>query len=186
MVQLSHSGPGYLKHNLALNQSQSMDEIIDVSFVCLGNICRSPLAQGVFQDLVNHEKLDQRILVSSAGTSGWHVGDLPDQRMCQTAQSKGIQLKSRAHQFQRKDFDHFNLILAMDQSNLGKLEEIAPKTLPKDKLMLFRSFDPENKNGLDVPDPYYGGTKGFDDVYRMVERTCPPILAYIKSRFLNL
>ena len=186
MGQLSHSESGYLKHNLPLNQSQSMDEIVGVSFVCLGNICRSPLAQGVFQDLVNREKLDQKILVSSAGTSGWHIGDLPDQRMRQTAQSKGIQLKSRAQQFQRKDFDHLNLILAMDQSNLGKLEEISPNALPKDKLMLFRSFDPENKDGLDVPDPYYGGTKGFDDVYRMVERTCPPILAYIKSRFLNL
>ena len=117
-----------------------MNEIVEVSFVCLGNICRSPLAQGVFQDLVNHEKLDQRILVSSAGTSGWHVGDLPDQRMCQTAQSKGIQLRSRARQFQRKDFDRFHLVLAMDQSNFIKLEELASNKLPKDQLMLLLNY----------------------------------------------
>ena len=162
-----------------------MSEVVEVSFVCLGNICRSPLAQGVFQDLVNREKLEHKITISSAGTSSWHIGDPPDQRMCQTAQSKGIQLKSRAQQFQRKDFDRFNLVLAMDQSNLAKLKEMAQSKLPEDKLMLFRSFDPESNGNLDVPDPYYGGSKGFETVYQMVERTCPPLLNYIKSRFLN-
>ena len=162
-----------------------MNEAVEVSFVCLGNICRSPLAQGVFQDLVNRENLDHAIIISSAGTSSWHIGDLPDQRMYQTARSKGIQLKSRAQQFQRKDFDRFNLVLAMDQSNLAKLKEMAPETLPEGKLMLFRSFDPESNGDLDVPDPYYGGSQGFETVYQMVERTCPPLLDYIKSRFLN-
>ncbi len=162
-----------------------MDEIVGVSFVCLGNICRSPLAQGVFQDLVNREKLDHKIIISSAGTSSWHIGDPPDQRMFQTAQSKGVQLKSRAQQFQRKDFDQFNLVLAMDQSNLAKLKEIASDALPEGKLLLFRSFDPESDVDLDVPDPYYGGSQGFETVYQMVERTCPPLLDYIKSRFLN-
>ena len=163
-----------------------MNEVVEVSFVCLGNICRSPLAQGVFQDLVNREKLDQKIIVTSAGTSSWHIGDLPDERVRQIAQSKGIQLESRARQFQSKDFDRFNLVLAMDHSNLAKLEEIAPSTLSSDKLMLFRSFDPESNGDLDVPDPYYGGAKGFEEVYQMVARTCPPLLDYIKSRFLNL
>jgi len=163
-----------------------MSKVVEISFVCLGNICRSPLAQGVFQDLVNRKKLDQNILVSSAGIGNWHIGNLPDERMCQTARSKGIQLQSRAQQFQSKDFDRFNLVLAMDHSNLLNLEKIAPSTLPPDKLMLFRSFDPESNGDQDVPDPYYGGAKGFEEVYRMVERTCPPILAYIKSRFLNL
>ena len=162
-----------------------MNEVVEVSFVCLGNICRSPLAQGVFQDLVNREKLDQKIIVTSAGTSSWHIGDLPDERMRQKAQSKGIQLESRARQFQRIDFNRFNLVLAMDHSNLARLEEIAPSNLSPEKLMLFRSFDPENKDGLDVPDPYYGGSKGFEEVYQMVERTCPPLLDYIKYRFLN-
>ena len=74
----------------------------------------------------------------------------------------------------------------MDHSNLVRLSEIAPSTLQKNKLMLFRSFDPESNEDQDVPDPYYGGTKGFEEVYSMVKRTCPPLLDYIKSRFLNL
>ena len=163
-----------------------MSKVVKISFVCLGNICRSPLAQGVFQDLVNREKLNQKIFVSSAGTGSWHIGNLPDERMRQTAQSKGIQLESRAQQFQSKDFNRFNLVLAMDHSNLANLEAIAPSTLPEDKLMLFRSFDPESQGNQDVPDPYYGGTKGFEEVFLMVERTCPPLLNYIKSRFLSL
>jgi len=163
-----------------------MSKIAEISFVCLGNICRSPLAQGVFQDLVNREKLDQKIFISSAGTGNWHIGNLPDERMRQTAQSKGIKLESRAQQFQSKDFNRFNLILAMDHSNLIRLSEIAPSTLPPDKLMLFRYFDPESNEDQDVPDPYYGGAKGFEEVYSMVKRTCPPLLDYIKSRFLNL
>ena len=163
-----------------------MSKITEISFVCLGNICRSPLAQGVFQDLVNREKINQKIFVSSAGTGNWHIGNLPDERMRQTAQSKGIKLESRAQQFQSKDFNRFNLVLAMDHSNLVRLSEIAPSTLQKNKLMLFRSFDPESNEDQDVPDPYYGGTKGFEEVYSMVKRTCPPLLDYIKSRFLNL
>jgi protein-tyrosine phosphatase len=163
-----------------------MSKITEISFVCLGNICRSPLAQGVFQDLVNREKLDQKIFISSAGTGNWHIGNLPDERMRQTAQSKGIKLESRAQQFQSKDFNRFNLVLAMDHSNLVRLSEIAPSTLQKNKLMLFRSFDPESTKDQDVPDPYYGGAKGFEEVYSMVKRTCPPLLDYIKSRFLNL
>ena len=163
-----------------------MSKVVKISFVCLGNICRSPLAQGVFQDLVNREKINQKIFVSSAGTGNWHIGNLPDERMRQTAQSKGIQLVSRAQQFQSKDFNRFNLVLAMDHSNLVRLSEIAPSTLPSDKLMLFRSFDPESNEDQDVPDPYYGGAKGFEEVYSMIKRTCPPLLDYIKSRFLNL
>ena len=163
-----------------------MSKIAEISFVCLGNICRSPLAQGIFQDLVNREKLDQKIFISSAGTGNWHIGNLPDERMRQTAQSKGIKLESRAQQFQSKDFNRFNLVLAMDHSNLARLSEIAPSPLPPNKLMLFRSFDPESNDDQNVPDPYYGGAKGFEEVYSMVKRTCPPLLDYIKSRFLNL
>lgn len=163
-----------------------MSKFFEISFVCLGNICRSPLAQGIFQDLVNREKLDQKIFVSSSGTGGWHIGNLPDERMRQTAKSKGIILESRAQQFQSNDFNRFNLILAMDHSNLARLSEIAPGNLLPGQLMLFRSFDPKDSGDKDVPDPYYGGSKGFEEVYSMVERTCPQILVYIKSHFLNL
>ncbi|HJO00711.1 MAG TPA: low molecular weight phosphotyrosine protein phosphatase, partial [Nitrospinaceae bacterium] len=93
--------------------------------------------------------------------------------------------RSRARQFQRKDFSRFDLVLAMDESNLSNLEEIAPRNLPEGKLMLFRSFDPESNDDLNVPDPYYGGAKGFEAVYQMVERTCPPLLDYIKANLLD-
>ena len=162
-----------------------MSKVVEISFVCLGNICRSPLAQGVFQNLVNQKQLEQKIIVTSAGTGGWHIGDLPDERMCRTAQSKGIQLESRARQFQSADFNRFNLVLAMDHSNLARLEEIAPSNLSPEKLMLFRFFDPECNGDQDVPDPYYGEANGFEEVYSMVKRTCPPLLDYIKSRFLS-
>ena len=122
-----------------------MSKIAEISFVCLGNICRSPLAQGVFQDLVNREKLDQKIFISSAGTGNWHIGNLPDERMRQTAQSNGIKLESRAQQFQSKDFNRFNLVLAMDHSNLVRLSEIAPNP----KLKLSDNFFPIR----DLPDP---------------------------------
>ena len=158
-----------------------MSKIAEISFVCLGNICRSPLAQGVFQDLVNREKLDQKIFISSAGTGNWHIGNLPDERMRQTAQSKGIKLTSQAQQFQSEDFNRFNLILAMDHSNLARLTEIAPSNLPPDKLMLFRSFDPECNGDEDVPDPYYGGTQGFEKVYMMLEEACSIIAEKLQN-----
>ncbi len=162
-----------------------MKEIVEVNFVCLGNICRSPLAHGVFQNLITRAGLDDKILVSSTGTSSWHTGDPPDNRMRLTAQNKGIQLKNRARQFQSKDFDRFDLVLAMDRSNLSELRELAPKSISEDQLMLFRTFDPKSNGDLDVPDPYYGGERGFETVFQIVERTCPPLLKYIKSRFLN-
>ena len=159
--------------------------MIEVCFVCLGNICRSPLAQGVFATLVAREGLDHKIQTSSAGVGDWHVGSLPDPRMTATARKRGIEIKSRARQFQASDFQRYDLVLAMDSSNLAALEQICPPALAKDRLMMFRSFDPEGGNSLDVPDPYYGGDKGFDTVFAMVDRTCPKVLQHIRSHFLK-
>jgi low molecular weight protein-tyrosine phosphatase len=156
--------------------------MIEVRFVCLGNICRSPLAQGVFEKLIAQEGLQREILVSSAGTGGWHIGKPPDERMQQTANKYGIQLNSRGQQFQGSDFQDVDLILAMDHSNLMALEQISPDPKQTEKLRLFRSFDPEADGDLDVPDPYYGGGKGFEIVYQIVERTCPRILNYLKNQ----
>jgi protein-tyrosine phosphatase len=156
--------------------------MIKVCFVCLGNICRSPLAQGVFEKLVSDEGLEDRILIASAGTGHWHVGSPPDERMQETANKYGIQLNSRGRQFQPVDFFDFDLILAMDDSNLSLLEQICPDPEKADNLKLFRSFDPQNNGDLNVPDPYYGGGKGFEIVYAIVKRTCPPILESLKAR----
>lgn len=156
--------------------------MIEVCFVCLGNICRSPLAQGVFEKCVRDEGLEDQIRVASAGTGNWHIGSPPDGRMQETANKHGLQLNSRGRQFQSADFDNFDLILAMDDSNLILLEQLCPDPKKAENLKLFRSFDPEGHGDLNVPDPYYGGGKGFETVYDIVNRTCPKILEFLKAR----
>ena len=153
----------------------------EICFVCLGNICRSPLAEGVFQTLVKEEGLENQIIVHSAGTGHWHVGSPPDARMQATARSKGIHLTSRAQQIQSGDIRRFDLILAMDRSNLEAMEYMCNPESARKKIRLFRSFDPEVDGDLDVPDPYYGRDDGFEHVYQIVQRTCPPILEHVKS-----
>ena len=159
-----------------------MNSTVEVCFVCLGNICRSPLAQGVFEALVKQEGLQDRIIIGSAGTSHWHVGVPPDPRMQQTARQHGIHLNSRARQFQAAYFKRMDLVLAMDQSNLSVLQHMRPEAELHDKLFLFRSFDPENNGDLEVPDPYYGGDKGFETVFQMIERTCPKVLQHLQTK----
>ena len=162
-----------------------MNSMVEVCFVCLGNICRSPLAQGIFEALVEKENLQDQIMVSSAGTSHWHVGSPPDDRMQQTARSHGIRLTSRGRQFQASDFKQMDLVLAMDHSNFNILQQMRPEAELQNKLFLFRSFDPENNGDLEVPDPYYGGDQGFENVYQMVERTCPKVLDHLKTKLVN-
>ena len=170
----------YLKRNCPVNQY--MNSTVEVCFVCLGNICRSPLAQGIFEALVKNEDLQDRIIISSAGVGNWHVGNPPDSRMQQTALKHGINLNSSARQFQADDFKRMDLVLAMDHSNLNALQQMRPAPELSNKLFLFRSFDKENNGALEVPDPYYGGDQGFETVYQMVERTCPKVLEYLKTQ----
>ena len=159
-----------------------MNKTLSVCFVCHGNICRSPLAQGVMESLVNQEKLEKTILISSAGVSAWHVGEPPDDRMQDTAQKHGVLLDSRARHFQATDYQKLDLVLAMDHSNLSTLKALKPTSENQGKLFLFRSFDPKNNGNLEVPDPYYGGDQGFELVYEMVARTCPKILEHLKTK----
>ena len=159
-----------------------MNSTVEVCFVCLGNICRSPLAQGIFEALVKEEGLQDRIIISSAGVSAWHVGNPPDGRMQQTARDHGILLNSQARQFQSSDFEQMDLVLAMDHSNLSALKQMSTEPELQDKLFLFRSFDPQHNNDLEVPDPYYGGGKGFETVYQIVHRTCPNVLDHLKAQ----
>ncbi len=156
--------------------------MIVVCFVCLGNICRSPLAQGVFEKCVAEQGLENHIQVASAGTGSWHIGSPPDERMQQTANKYGVQLNSRGQQFQSSDYNDFDLILAMDHSNFSILEQLCPRPEKAQNLRMFRSFDPEANGDLNVPDPYYGGGKGFEIVYEIVNRTCPNILEFLKDR----
>ena len=162
-----------------------MNKTISVCFVCHGNICRSPLAQGVMESIVNQEGLGKSILISSAGVSSWHVGEPPDSRMQDTARKYGIALNSLGRHFQGHNFHQNDLVLAMDRSNLDTLKALGSEDETRDKLFLFRSFDPDNKGDLEVPDPYYGGGKGFELVYQMVERTCPKILEHLKTKLTS-
>ena len=160
---------------------------IKICFVCLGNICRSPLAQGVFKTLTEKENCQDLVQIESAGTGNWHIGKPPDKRMQATALKNGVVLNSLARQFQSEDFDRFDLIIAMDKTNLTDLSILCPPSIVKTKLKLFRSFDPKNfaTKPLDVPDPYYGGEEGFDHVFEIVHRTSPNILKFIRTYYLN-
>jgi low molecular weight protein-tyrosine phosphatase len=149
-----------------------------VLFVCLGNICRSPLAHGIFQHLVNQNNLANKFHIDSCGTGTWHVGNPPDPRSIQTASLYGIDITNqRARQFDPKtDIERFTHIIPMDQSNYRDLLDLGT---PKSQLALMRSFDLSLHKPQDVPDPYYGGDDGFDKVYHMLTRACQGLLDHI-------
>ncbi|MEZ6186611.1 MAG: low molecular weight protein-tyrosine-phosphatase [Planctomycetota bacterium] len=143
-----------------------------ILFVCLGNICRSPLGEGVCRHLA--EELGVEVEVDSAGTAAYHAGEAPDPRSHSVAAKHGVSLAGqKARQVAAQDFERFDLILAMDAANLRDLRDRCPKGA-KATLKLMRDYDPEGTG--DVPDPYYGGPGGFDTVYGMVERSCRALL----------
>lgn len=152
-----------------------------VLFVCLGNICRSPTADGIFRELVKREKLDQKIIVDSAGTGDWHIGKAPDSRTVAAAKKRGYDLSVlRARQVSAADFDEFDYVLAMDNSNLRDLQRLKP-THFTGHLGLFLEFG-SDKSHREVPDPYYGGNDGFELVLDLVEEAAEGLLAHIRQR----
>ena len=155
--------------------------MIKVLFVCLGNICRSPLAEGVLKHQISQAGLEGKIKVASAGTSGWHIGESPDPRSIDIARKNGIALDSFGRKAVGEDFQEFDYIIAMDKSNLANLKALNGSTEPQAaKLFLMRDFDDVGK-GQDVPDPYYGGDDGFSKVFEMLDRSCRNLLLTIKS-----
>ncbi len=141
---------------------------IKVLFVCMGNICRSPTAEGVFNRFIQDMGAANRFLVDSAGTHAYHVGEPSDHRSQQTARSRGVDLsKIRARKVALLDFEHFDHILAMDSQNYQNLLNICP-TEHQHKVELFLDYAPEHSE-RDVPDPYYGGKNGFEHVFDLVE-----------------
>ncbi len=159
--------------------------MIRVLFVCLGNICRSPASEGVFRNMVSNAGLDDFISVDSAGMGGWHVGESPDPRGQAAAIKRGYNLSDqRARQVTICDFVEFDYIIGMDRSNCAQLVAMAPKKT-RDKIKLFLDFAP--KFGLqDVPDPYYGGPKGFETVLDLVEEASKGLLDNIKKQHDSL
>ena len=153
--------------------------VIFVCFVCLGNICRSPTAEGIFRHLVEHAGLEDKIAVSSAATAGYHVGDPADVRSRRTARTQGIELRGRARRFEATDFERFDYVVAMDRNNLADLERLARTHPHRSKLSLLRSHEP-GATELDVPDPYYGGSDAFERVFAICEWGCRGLLATIR------
>lgn len=153
--------------------SQDLDHRPSVLFVCLGNICRSPAAEGVLRTLLAAEGLDREVEVDSAGTLGEHVGEPADARMRAAAAARGYELTSRARRVEPADLDRFDLVVAMDRDNLDELRRLADS--PRARLALFSDFLPGGEP-RDVPDPYYGGPRGFEKVLDLLEHGCPALL----------
>ena len=147
--------------------------------VCLGNICRSPLAEGILKHKVNEQGLDW--IVDSAGTGSWHVGELPDSRSIATAQAHHIDINDqRARQFSRQDLEDFDLILAMDSSNYQNIVRHANEG-QKSKVHMILNFLHPGMN-QSVPDPYYGGDDGFEKVYQMLDQACDKVIETMKEK----
>jgi protein-tyrosine phosphatase len=160
---------------------------VRVLFVCLGNICRSPTAEGVMRALVSAEGLERRIVVDSAGTGAWHVGSPPDARAAGAARARGVALGGTARQVRAQDFEDFDYLVAMDSENLRTLRSLAHGEAQRAKVRLLREFDPASAGGaegagdLDVPDPYYGGEYGFARVFELVRAACAGLLEQLRD-----
>jgi len=150
-----------------------------ILMVCLGNICRSPLAEGILKSKVNPDN----VYVDSAGTGAWHSGELPDKRSIAVAKKYGINLTDqRARIFLPEDFERFDYIYVMDQSNYKNVCRLAPDEKALEKVQLILNEIHPDKN-LEVPDPYYGGDHGFDDVFKMLDEACEKIKEKIENAY---
>ena len=147
-----------------------------ILFVCLGNICRSPAAEGVMHSLVLQSGDD--IFVDSAGTSSFHIGEPADKRMRAAASERGLELTSRSRMVSRRDFSEFDLVIAMDRNNYRELASLTEGVSPKLRLL---SDYLDDSWPVDVPDPYYGGDEGFEKVLNMLEAACPKILCELQT-----
>lgn len=155
--------------------------MIRVLFVCLGNICRSPLAEAIFIKKVKEAGMETQFKSDSAGTSDFHIGELPDERTIKCAAKYNLPLNHRGRQVNRTDFRDFEYILAMDDHNLRNLNNLKVRYGFADKqIHLMRDFISETK-GMPVPDPYYGGQEGFEEIYRILDQALDSFLAQVKA-----
>lgn len=153
---------------------------LKVLFVCMGNICRSPTAEGVFREVVRHAGVADRFFIDSAGTHAYHVGNPPDQRAQQAALARGIDIGAlRARQVDIADFAEFDHILVMDHDNHHALSAVCPESHCH-KLRYFLDFAPQLKT-REVPDPYYGGAQGFERVLDMIEQASRGFLEHVQD-----
>ncbi len=166
--------------------------MINVLFVCLGNICRSPVAEGVFRQLVAEQGLAGEIQCDSAGTAAYHVGELPDRRTRENALGHGLKLTHRARRMIGEDLANFQYVVAMDEANFDAILKLSHRSvglISEDNIFLLREFDPVVSDEASVPDPYYEGPEVFEQVYQIVLRCCRQLLIYLahhhKLKLLN-
>ncbi|MEQ8353054.1 MAG: low molecular weight protein-tyrosine-phosphatase [Leptospiraceae bacterium] len=156
---------------------------LSILFVCHGNICRSPAAEGALRHLIKSLGFENRVRVDSAGTSAYHIGEIPHPDTRKAAAEAGIKLEHRARQFTAFDLERFDYILAMDRHNYEDVLAAASSKEEQDRIYMYRKFDPEVEGSRipDVPDPYYGGFAGFREVQSIVERTSESILEWLRA-----
>ncbi|WP_042690436.1 low molecular weight protein-tyrosine-phosphatase [Azospirillum sp. B506] len=155
--------------------------VLSVLFVCTGNICRSPTAEGLFRTHLRRAGIDDRVCVDSAGTHGYHVGEPPDPRSVEAARRRGVDIsRLRARQVAPEDFERFDVILALDHGHLRQLKRLAPMGR-RDRVLLFLDFT-TNLKGQDVPDPYYGDEEQFDRVLDVIDAGAQALLKEVESR----
>lgn len=154
-----------------------------VLFVCLGNICRSPSADGILRKKLAEHGLADKVTVDSAGTGDWHIGKAPDERSQAAAVRRGYEIsKLRARQVNAEDFDKFDYVLAMDNSNIENMQEFKPKGAVRTEPELFLKRFGADANVNEVPDPYYGGEEGFEHVLDLIEAACDNMIVDIKQK----
>ncbi len=160
----------------------SSSERIGVLFVCLGNICRSPLAKSVFRQLVREAGVEDRFEIDAAGTSAYHIGEGPDARTVATARERGVEVDHAARQIHHTDFERFDYILVMDRENLRNVARLRDRVAPHAEVGLLRQFDPEGTAHAEVPDPWFGAEDGFAEVHDIIDRSCRALLAHIREQ----
>ncbi|MET7679464.1 low molecular weight protein-tyrosine-phosphatase [Streptomyces sp. NPDC005423] len=153
-----------------------------VTFVCTGNICRSPMAESVLHARVQEAGLGDLVTVDSAGTEGWHEGDGADPRAVSVLAEHGYGSDHTARRFRSSWFSRLDLVIALDSGHLKALRRLAPTARDAEKIHLLRSYDPAAGDDLDVPDPYYGGRDGFEECLEMVEAASEGLLAAVRER----
>jgi protein-tyrosine phosphatase len=158
------------------------DQTLSVLFVCLGNICRSPLAEALFRNVVVEAGLEDRFVIDSAGTSGYHDGEPPDRRTTAVAAKRGVKVDGTSRQITGTDVDSFDYLIVMDAENLRNVERLARNARGTPEVWLLREFDPDPGGDLNVPDPYFGGADGFENVHEIVERSARGLLTYIRQQ----
>lgn len=172
----------------SFNKQSKYSNIIDklkaaypkrVLFVCLGNICRSPAAEGVMKDIIGDEP---GWVIDSAGMGGWHIGDLPDQRMRIHALQRGLNLDHRCRRVKPDDFDQFDMIIGMDSQNIEALREMAPSPEAQQKIVPMAVFVDKSMHCDHIPDPYYSGSEGFELVLDLLENGCKNLYDTLKQK----